>query len=133
MIEDEISFRAEQVAGEEEVFSPDFFVHGIYFGEGDPEKGGEHWSFSRAFGDNADDEMGVCTVKEAQRVTVYGGIARFHFGRRGLRCEFDEEAAKETGVRALRIDYEVDDATWDSLLEHARKVFEGETYFAVTD
>jgi Immunity protein 10 len=133
MIEDEISFRAELVAGDEEEFSPDFFVHGIYFGEGDPENGGEHWNFTRAFGDNDDDEAGVCTVKEIQQATVYGGIARFLLGRRSLRCEFDEETAKETGVRTLRIDYAIDDATWDSLLEHARKVFEGEPYFAVSD
>ena len=131
MVGDEISFRAERVASEEEAYTPDFVVHAIHFAAGNPEEGGQHWHFSRAVGDEADDD-GVCTVMEIQEVTIYDGIAGFSLSRDGVRCEFDEKAAKAAGVRRLCIDYSIDDATWESLQARARKVFEGEAYFAVS-
>ncbi|HKQ92257.1 MAG TPA: hypothetical protein VJZ77_16475 [Blastocatellia bacterium] len=129
MIENEIRIKASLVAGEQEEYTSDFVVHGIYFGEGDPEQGGRHWNFTRNLGE---DDEGVCTVKEIQQVTVYGGIIRFTLARDSVTCEFDEEAAEETGVRKLLIDYNIDDDTWRSLLKQAKFVFDGEEYFEVT-
>lgn len=128
MIEDEIQVKANLVVGEENGYTPDFVVHGIYFGEGDPERGGQHWNFTRTLGE---DDDGVCTVKEIQQVTVYGGIVRFTLARHRMTCEFDEEAAKETGVRKLHIEYSIDEEAWQSLVKQAKFVFHGEEYFDV--
>jgi hypothetical protein len=130
VIEDEIHVKANLVTGEEDGYTPDFVVHGIYFGEGDPEQGGQHWNFTRALGE---DDDGVCTVKEIQQVTVYGGIVRFTLARHSMTCEFDEKAAKETGVRKLHIEYGIDDDTWQSLVKQAKFVFYGEEYFEVAE
>jgi len=130
MIENEIRIKANLVAGEEEEYTQDFVVHGIYFGEGDPEQGGQHWNFTRNLGE---DDDGVCTVKEIQQVTVYGGIVRFTLARDIVTCEFDEKAAKETGVRKLLIEYRINEDTWESLVKQAKFVFEGEGYFEVAN
>jgi hypothetical protein len=122
VIENEIHIKANLVTGEQEGDTPDFVVHGIYFGEGDPEKGGQHWNFTRILGE---DDDGVCTVKEIQEVTVYGGIVRFTLARDSATCEFDEDAAKETGVRKLLIDYNIDDdhdASYNHCQVHQRGI-----------
>jgi len=130
MIENEIRIKADLVAGEEEEYTQDFVVHGVYFGEGNPEQGGQHWNFTRNLGE---DDDGVCTVKEIQQVTVYGGIVRFTLARDSLTCEFDEKAAKEIGVRKLFIEYSINEDTWESLVKQAKFVFKGEGYFEVTN
>ncbi len=126
MIADEIHFAAEMVAGHEEVYTPEFVVHGIYFGEGDPDHGGQHWNFTRTLGE---DDEGVCTGREPQQVTVYGGISRFLLTRTRVTCEFAEQVAYVTGVRRLLIDLRIDDEVWRSLVQQARLVFDGEPYF----
>ena len=129
MIRDEISFDAEFIEALSKEFTPDFTVHGIHFGEGDPENGGEHWNFSRAL--TTEDE-GVCTVKEIQQVTIYGGIARFSLGRNSLICDFDEEISPKTGTKKLCISYELPDPKWEALKAKAKLVFSGEEYFEIT-
>lgn len=121
----ELRFHADLVSAIEEEYTPDFKVHGIYFGEGSPEQGGQHWNFTRSF----DDDDGVCTVKEIQEVTVYGGIISCVITRQALICEFDEEAAKETMIRKLHITFELDDETWKAVTNQALLVFDGEPYF----
>jgi hypothetical protein len=78
-----------------------------------------------------EDDGGVCTVKEIQQATVYGGIVRFKLARNSVTCEFDENAAKEIGVRKLLIEYNINGDTWQSLVKQARYVFDGEGYFEV--
>src|SRR5262249_13464229 len=129
-MENEIHIRADLAAGEEEEYTPDFVVHGIYFGEGDPEQGGQHWNFTRNLGE---DDDGVCTSKEIQQATFYGGIVRFTLARDHVTCEFDEAASRETGVRNLFIEYNVSDGIWQSLVKQAKFVFEGERYFEVVN
>jgi len=130
VIEDEIHVKANLVAGEEEEYTPDFVVHGIYFGEGDPERGGQHWNFTRSSGE---DDDGVCIVKAIQQVTVYGGIIRFTLTRHSMTCEFDEKTAKKTGVRKLHIEYSINEHAWQSLVKQAQFVFDGEEYFEVAE
>jgi hypothetical protein len=130
MIKDELHVKANLVAAEENGYAPDFVVHGIYFGEGDPEQGGQHWNFTRTLDE---DDDGVCTVKEIQQVTIYGGIERFTLSRHSLTCEFDENAASETGVRKLHIEYSIDDDAWQPLVNQAMHVFHGEEYFEVAE
>jgi hypothetical protein len=113
------------VAADEEEYTPDFVVHGIYFGEGDPESGGQHWNFTRSL----NDDDGVCIVKEIQEVTVYGGIVSCRLTRQSFACEFNNETAQETQTRRLFITFEIDDETWKSLATQARLVFTGESYF----
>jgi hypothetical protein len=125
VIADEILFKAEMVAAEEEEFTPDYVVHGIYFGEGDPEQGGQHWNFTRSL----NDEDGVCVVKEIQEVTEYGGIVIFKLTRRSLVCEFNDTTTQSTRTRRLVIEFEIDDETWEALVKQAKLVFEGEAYF----
>lgn len=125
MIVAELQFNAEMVAADEEEYTPDFVVHGIYFGEGDPESGGQHWNFTRSL----NDDDGVCIVKEIQEVTVYGGIVSCRLTRQSFACEFNNETAQETQTRRLFITFEIDDETWKSLATQARLVFTGESYF----
>jgi len=120
---------AQMVASNEEVFTEDFTVHGIYFGEGDPEAGGQHWNFTRSLGD---DDEGVCTVKEIQEFTVHEGITSFEMSRTSVVCDFDSDAAQRTGVRRLTIAYEIDDATWTDLASQAKLVFTDMAHFKLT-
>lgn len=124
VIADEIRFNAEMIAAHEEEFTPDFVVHGIYFGEGDPEQGGQHWNFTRSL----NDDDGVCTVKEIQEVTIYGGIVSFKLTRRSLACEFSDAAARSTHTRRLLITFEIDDESWEALMRQAQLIFDGEGY-----
>jgi hypothetical protein len=80
-----------------------------------------------------EDNDGVCTVKEIQQVTVYDGIVRFTLTRNSMTCEFDERAARETGVRKLHIEYSLDEDAWQSLVKQAKLVFHGEEYFEVAE
>jgi hypothetical protein len=128
VIENDIRIKANLVVAEEDEYTHDFVIHRICFGEGDPEQGGQHWNFTRSLGE---DDDGVCTVKEIQQVTVYGGIVRFSLARDSVTCEFDEETANETGVRKLFIEYIINDDTWQSLVKQAKLVFDGEGYFEV--
>jgi hypothetical protein len=128
MVNDEIKFQAEFVAAITEEFTPAFIVHGIYFGEGNPEQGGEHWNFTRTPGT---DDDGVCTNKEIQQVTIYGGINRFLLARNHLVCEFDEHHSRKTGTKKIDITYEISAKEWAELIEKASLVFFGEMYFEI--
>jgi hypothetical protein len=125
VISDEIRFNAEMVAAHEEEFAPDFVVHGMYFGQGDPEQGGQHWNFTRSL----NDDDGVCIVKEIQEVTVYGGIVSLKLTRRSLACAFSDTAARSTHTRGLLIAFEIDDKSWEALVKQAKLIFDGEGYF----
>ena len=120
-IEEEIHFHADIVEGYEE---PDSLIHGIYFEYG-PEESGQSWNFMR---DLSNDD-GVCIVKkEGQSGTCYGGISSFVLSREGLLCEFDENAAREMGVRRLRITFSVDEDAWTQLTQQAHLIFQEEPY-----
>jgi len=121
-----MKYTAEYIEAVEEKYTSAFTVFGIYFGNGDPENGGQHWNFTRALGD---DDDGVCTVKEIQQVTIYGAISEFRLSRNMLFCKFVAEAYNETGERELHIDFEIDDEKWNKLADTAKKIFTGETYF----
>lgn len=124
----ELRFHAEIVTAIEEKYTPDFIVHGIHFGVGDPEVGGQHWNFTRSFDE---DDEGVCTVKEIQEVTIYGGIVRCTLSRHIFICEFDEQAAQSTKTYKLQISFEIDDETWKLFSTQASLVFDGESYFTL--
>lgn len=126
MISDELRFKAEFVEAVSEEFTPGYIVHGIYFGEGNPEQGGQHWNFTRTL--ETDDE-GVCTVKEIQQVTIYGGIKRLTLNRDNLICEFDNKASENTDTKKLSIIYDIPDDKWLELRKKANLVFSGESYF----
>jgi hypothetical protein len=121
-----LHINADHVAGLKEEYTGDFIVNGIYFSEGDPERGGQHWNFTRALGD---DDDGVCTVKGIQEAVVYEGITHFDMNRTGLVCVFDSANAIKTGVRRLTIDYQIDDATWRDLVQQANIIFTDMPYF----
>lgn len=116
------------VDAEEEEYTPDYIVHGIYFGEGDPERGGQHWNFTRSLDE---DDEGVCVVKEIQEIVFYEGIVSCTLSRHHLVCDFDEVAAKEAGTRRLFITFEIDDKTWAELLTQAKLVFQEKDYFSL--
>lgn len=123
----EIRFHADFVTASEEEYTPDFKIHGIYFGQGDPEQGGQHWNFTRSL----EDDDGVCTVKEIQEVTVYGGIVSCVLSRQEFRCEFDAETALETMTQKLHITYNIDDETWQAITKQASLIFDGDNYFKI--
>jgi hypothetical protein len=125
VIYDELQFHAEMVAAHQEQYTSNFTVHGIYFGEGDPEQGGQHWNFTRCL----NDDDGVCTSKEIQEVTTYGGIDSFTLTRQRLVCEFNNETAHATQTRKLIITFDLDDEIWGNLLMQTKLVFTGENYF----
>lgn len=125
-IADELQFHADLVTAVEEEYTPDYIVHGIHFGEGDPEQGGQHWNFTRSLDE---DDDGVCTVKEIQEVVVYGGIIACTLTRNNLTCEFDDATAQETMTHKLHLTFEIDDETWQAVTKQAALVFEGEDYF----
>lgn len=129
--EAEISFHAGSVEIIDNEFTPDFTVIGFHFGEGDPEHGGQHWNFTQSIPPEGGDFDGVCTVKEIQQVTVYGGIRRFELWPDHLVCEFDERTSPLTGVEKLRISYTLPDEQWGKLAEMGKRVFENQTGFEV--
>ncbi len=127
-----IEFLAELVDVAEEEFTPEYTVIGIYFGEGDPEYGGQHWNFTESIGSDADDD-GVCTVKEIQKVTVYGGISSFIMNRNKVVCEFNADTAPKTGVSTLVINYNLGSKEWKKLSSMALRVFAKEKNFKLSE
>ena len=114
-----LSFVAENVAADTTEYTRECVVYLIAFGTGDPEAGGHCWTFSRSF----DEDWGVCTVREIQRATIYGGIESFRLHRSGLECVFDPKAATKAGYCELRITFAIDDITWAELAATAEIVF----------
>lgn len=125
----ELRFYAKEAAGHEEEYTSDSIVHTIYFGEGDPEQGDQFWGFSRDLGD----DDGVCTVKEPQQVTVYGGITDCLLTPESFACEFDEDTARRTYTRRIHITFVINDEIWQRLKQQARLVFPGENYFRLQE
>jgi hypothetical protein len=120
-----LAFVAENVAVDTVEYTPDFIVHMIAFGIGNPEADGHCWIFSRTL----DDDDGVCTVRGIQRATIYEGIATFRLQRTGVVCVFDPHWAAEVGVTELRITFEIDDDSWNDLAAKAQTVFRDRPYF----
>jgi hypothetical protein len=128
-IRSSIAFTAEFVEVMDQEFTPDFTVIGLHFGRGDPEDGGQHWNFSRSIPDEEDPFEGICTVKEIQQVTIYGGITRFEVARDHLICEFDDEKAMYTGTRRLDIAYDVTLDLWQRMQLMAEGLFRSCDFF----
>jgi hypothetical protein len=129
MADSTLSFVAEHVGADTTEYTRECVVYLIAFGKGDPETGGHCWTFSRSFDDGSD----VCTVREIQQATVYGGIESFTMHRSGVECVFDPKAAKETGCRELRITFAVDDKNWREVSETAKVVFRDCTCFKLVE
>jgi hypothetical protein len=124
-----LRFFAEQVGTDTTEYTPDFVVHLIAFGTGDPEAGGQQWNFSRS----SDDDRGVCTVREIQQAVVYGGIERFRLHRSGVECAFDAKTSEQAGVSSLQIAFKIDDKAWAELTSTASVVFRGCSCFTLED
>ena len=107
MAEPFLSFLAEHVGTDTTEYTRECVVYLIAFGTGDPEADGHCWTFSRSF----DDDWGVCTVREIQQATIYGGIESFRLHRSGVECVFEPEAAEKAGFHALRITLAIDENT----------------------
>jgi hypothetical protein len=129
MADSTLSFVAEDVGADTTEYTRECVVYLIAFGTGNPEAGGHCWTFSRSF----DDDWGVCTVREIQQATVYGGIESFRMHRSGVECVFDPKTAKETGYRELRIAFAIDDKTWREVAETANVVFRDCAYFTLVE
>jgi hypothetical protein len=129
MAESTLSFVAEDVVADTTEYTPECVVYTIAFGTGDPEADGHCWTFSRSF----DDDWGVCTVREVQQATFYGGIERFRLQQSGVECVFGSKAAREAGCRELRITYSIDEMTWREIVETARVVFRDCPYFTLIE
>jgi len=127
MADSTLSFVAEKVGANTTEYTPECVVYLIAFGTGDPEAGGHCWTFSRS----SDDDWGVCTVREVQRATVYGGIETFRLHRSGVECVFDPRAAAETGYRELTVAFAIDDAAWREVADTARVVFRDCPFFTL--
>ena len=127
MADSSLSFVAENVAADTTEYTQECVVYLIAFGTGDPEANGHCWTFSRSF----DDDWGVCTVREIQRATIYGGIQSLRLHRSGLECIFDPKAAREAGYRELKIAFAIDDETWRKVSETAMVVFRDCSFFAL--
>jgi len=125
-----IEFSAEQVEAIEEKYTSEFTVVGIYFGEGDPEKDGQHWNFTQSIGD--DEDEGICVVKEVQQIVFYDNIEEFIISKNQLKCVFDDSIINTTGTKSLIINYNISDQKWSKILYLAKKVFKGEKYFKIT-
>lgn len=120
-----ISFTAERVDTHLEDFTDTFRVYGVYFEAGDPEIDGESWSFTRSF----EDDDGVCTIREPQRATLYGGIQGLNLSRSQLVCTFEPEVQNQTGCARLEIQLNVDDATWEKVAQMMDTVCSGEAFY----
>jgi hypothetical protein len=123
-----LSFVAENVAADTTAYTSECVVYLIAFGTGDPEAEGHCWTFSRSF-----DDDGVCTTREIQLATIYGGIERFKLHRSGLECVFDSKASEATGFRELRVTFAIDNETWQEVKETAKVVFRDCDYFALAE
>ncbi|QIF02787.1 hypothetical protein [Roseimicrobium sp. ORNL1] len=125
---------AESVELVSESYAPEDWLVGLHFGEGDPEAGGQHWNFTRDTTEDDDSGLtGVCTVKEIQEVTVYGGIERFELSSSRLVCQFDERASAKTGVKRLSISYALDSETWAKVKAEATRLFEGDSCLSMVE
>jgi len=124
-----LSFVAEHVGTDTTEYTRECVVYLIAFGTADPEAGGHSWTFSRSF----DDDWGVCTVREIQQATIYGGIESFRLHRSGVECAFDQEAAEQAGFRALRITFDLDEKDWRELVATAKVVFRDCRYFTLEE
>lgn len=124
-----LSFAAEDVGTDTTEYTPDCVVYLLAFGKGDPEGNGHCWTFSRSF----DDDWGVCTVREIQQATIYGGIERFRLHRSGFECEFDEKAAEEVGFSELSVAFALTDKAWHEVAETAKIVFRDCAYFTLAE
>lgn len=124
-----LSCVAEDVGGGTIEYSPDNIVYWIAFGAEGREADGHCWTFSRSF----DDDWGVCTVREIQRATIYGGIEKFQLRRSGVECVFDQKAAEKTGFNELRIAFAIDDKSWQELAATAKIVFRDCLYFTLAE
>lgn len=129
MAKSSLSYVAENVGADRTEYTRECVVYLIAFGTGDPEAGGHCWTFSRSF----DDGLGVCTGREIQQATVYGGIESFRLHRLGVKCVFDPKAAEQTGYRELKIAFTIDDKTWRRVAETAKVVFRDCPYFTLVD
>jgi hypothetical protein len=129
MIRQLLSFVAEDVGADTTEYTTECVVYLIAFGTGDPEADGHCWTFSRSF----DDDWGVCTVREIQQATIYGGIESFRLHRSGLECVFESKAAEKAGYHALRVTFAVDDKTWQEVATTARIVFRDCPYFTLAE
>lgn len=123
-MQNEVSFTAEFVEAMEEEFTPDFKVVGIHFGEGDPEKGGQHWNFSQST-----EDTDICVVKEIQQLVFYGKIDNFLISKDWIECEFKDEISSKLQFRKLKIHYTLSQQKWDRLSKMACRVFEGKDFF----
>ncbi|MEM8533743.1 MAG: hypothetical protein AAGF95_23065 [Chloroflexota bacterium] len=121
----EIAFFAAHVETQNQEYTPDFVVVGIYFSENDELERGQHWHFTRGISsDEHEQDDGVCTVKEIQEVTLYRGIARFQLERDKLMCEFSDDAVRETKVKRLLIQFQLHDVAYAELVEMTKSVFQ---------
>jgi hypothetical protein len=125
MAEPLLSFVAEHVGTDTTEYTRECVVYLIAFGTGDPEAGGHSWTFSRSF----DGDWGVCTVREIQQATIYGGIESVRLHRSGVECSFDPEATEKAGFRALRIKFDLDEKAWLELVATAKVVFRDCPFF----
>ena len=125
-----IKVNAEFIEAHEEIYTPEYSVVGIYFGEGDPEQGGEHWNFTQSISD--DEDEGVCVVKEVQQITFYGNIDSFILSRDHLTCIFSDSKVEQTGTKELVIYYQINDIKWIEISNAPKKIFINEHYFKIT-
>jgi hypothetical protein len=130
MPDTQLSFFAESVEAGTTEFTPSFVVSFLAFGTGDPEAEGHSWNFSRS---TEDDDGEVCTVREIQQATIYGGIESFRLHRAGLECDFEARAAEDTGYRRLSIRFSIDERAWKDVVETARIVFRDCSYFVLLE
>ncbi|MEM1261418.1 MAG: hypothetical protein AAGH76_03400 [Pseudomonadota bacterium] len=126
-----ISFAADVVELWETEYDQDSTVIGFHLGEGDPEKGGQHWNFTQFIPPETGEFEGVCIVKEIQEVTVYGGVRRFAMWADHLVCEFDDATSSKTGVVKLEISYSLSSSKQRDLFGMAARVFNGEGCFEI--
>ena len=113
-------FSADQVAAFSERFTDEYTVISVLFGRGNPDAGGEHWNFSVA--PNEGNE--VCTVKEVQQHTIYGGISSVLLSRERFVVEFDEVGEEEIGLHRLQINLPSEIEDWSAVVSMAQQVFE---------
>jgi hypothetical protein len=65
-------------------------------------------------------------------VILYEGIESVELSRNCFVCKFEPSVIKETKTGGLKINYNLQVAQWEKLLEMAGYVFKGKTYFKIT-
>jgi len=63
--------------------------------------------------------------------SIYDGINKFLLDRNHVICEFNEQHYKETGTKKIEITYDISEKEWEKLVEKAKLVFSGESYFEI--